>query len=505
LGVQQPITATPDVDVLIVGAGISGIGMAAHMKMLCPDHSFAIVERRAQIGGTWDLFRYPGVRSDSDMHTLGFEFEPWKHEKSIADGPAILDYLNRIVDERDIRRHIRFDSKVISADFDSASAMWIASLESADGQRSRVTARWLYLGSGYYDYDKPFEAEFAGREDFKGEVIHPQFWPENFDYTGKHVVVIGSGATAVTIVPSMADKAAHVTMLQRTPTWYGIRPAKDAIANFLRKILPEELAYKITRFKNVRIQNMVFKRARTNPQQVKDFLTKRIKQALGDKYDAKTFTPPYDPWDQRLCLVPDGDLFTAINAGKASIVTDHIDRFDATGIKLKSGKHLDADVIITATGLKMVMAGKIALSADGSPLDFADHYYYKGAMFSNVPNLAAVFGYLNASWTLRADINARFICDILNKMKADGTQIAVPKLAPNHHLDEDNIYDFSSGYIERARHLLPKSATDMRWRLNQDYIRDKAWMQSDPLDDGVLQFGQPRTAARPKEQFETAQ
>jgi cation diffusion facilitator CzcD-associated flavoprotein CzcO len=294
-------------------------------------------------------------------------------------------------------------------------------------------------------------------------------------------------------------------MLQRTPTWYGIRPAKDAIANFLRKILPEELAYKITRFKNVRIQNMVFKRARTKPQQVKDFLTKRIKQALGDKYDAKTFTPPYDPWDQRLCLVPDGDLFTAINAGKASIVTDHIDRFDATGIKLKSGKHLDADVIITATGLKMVMAGKIALSADGSPLDFADHYYYKGAMFSNVPNLAAVFGYLNASWTLRADINARFICDILNKMKADGTQIAVPKLAPNHHLDEDNIYDFSSGYIERARHLLPKSATDMRWRLNQDYIRDKAWMQSDPLDDGVLQFGQPRTAARPKEQFETAQ
>jgi cation diffusion facilitator CzcD-associated flavoprotein CzcO len=503
---QSTFTAVkPDVDVLIVGAGISGIGMAAHMKMLCPDRSFTIIERRAQVGGTWDLFRYPGVRSDSDMHTLGFIFEPWKHEKSIADGPAILDYLNRIVDERDIRRHIRFDSKVVSADFDSEAAHWVVTLEGNDGQRSRITAGWMYLGSGYYDYDKPYEAQFEGREDFKGEIIHPQFWPENLDYTGKRVVVIGSGATAVTIVPSMADKAAHVTMLQRTPTWYGIRPARDAIANFLRKILPEELAYRITRWKNVRLQNLVFKRARTKPEQVKQFLTKRIKAALGEKYDAKAFTPPYDPWDQRLCLVPDADLFEAIKAGKASVVTDHIDRFDATGIKLKSGKHLDADVIVTATGLKMVMAGKIAISVDGVPVDFADRYYYKGAMFSNVPNLAAVFGYLNASWTLRADINARYICDVLNAMKARGVAVAVPKLAPNHHLDEDNIYDFSSGYIERARHLLPKSASDMRWRLNQDYVRDVAWMREDPIEDGVLQFGNPRPATVHKEQMEAAE
>ncbi len=505
MGAEQSSTAKPDVDVLIVGAGISGIGMAAHMKMLCPNHSFAIIERRAQIGGTWDLFRYPGVRSDSDMYTLGFDFEPWKHENSIAQGSAILEYLNRITDQRDIRRHIHFNSKVLSADFDSASGMWNAALESADGQRSRITARWLYLGSGYYDYDKPFNAKFAGREDFTGEIIHPQFWPEAFDYTGKRVVVIGSGATAVTIVPSMADKAAHVTMLQRTPSWYGILPAKDGVANFLRKILPAKLAYKIARFKNVRMQNFVFKSAQSTPDKVKHYLTKRIKQELGDNYDAKTFTPPYNPWDQRLCLVPDGDLFKAINAGKASIVTDHIDRFDATGIQLKSGKHLDADVIITATGLKMVMAGKIALSADGTPLDFADHYYYKGAMFSNVPNLAAVFGYLNASWTLRADITARFVCNVLNKMQADGTHIAVPKLAPNHHLDEDNIFTFSSGYIQRARPFMPKSATDMRWRLNQDYIRDKAWMRADPLDDGVLQFGQPRADLRPKEQMATAQ
>ncbi|HQS94874.1 MAG: FAD-containing monooxygenase EthA [Novosphingobium sp. 17-62-19] len=507
MGAQQSTieATTPDVDVLIVGAGISGIGMAAHMEMLCPDRSYAIVERRGQIGGTWDLFRYPGVRSDSDMHTLGFAFEPWRHEKSIADGPSILDYLNRIADERGIRRHIRFDSKVVSADFDGEAACWEVTLEGEDGQRTRTTARWLYLGSGYYDYDQPFEAKFEGREDFKGDIIHPQFWPENLDYSGKHVVVIGSGATAVTIVPSMADKAAHVTMLQRTPTWYGIRPARDGIANFLRKLLPEELAYRITRFKNVRLQNLVFKRARTQPEKVKDFLTKRIKAALGDKYDAKAFTPPYNPWDQRLCLVPDADLFEAIKAGKASVVTDHIERFDATGIQLKSGKHIDADVIVTATGLKMVMAGKIALSVDSVPVDFADCYYYKGAMFSNVPNLAAVFGYLNASWTLRADINARYICDVLNAMKARGVEVAVPTLAPNHQLDEDNIYDFSSGYIERARHLLPKSASDMRWRLNQDYVRDKAWMRDDPIEDGVLQFGHARPTTQQNAHMEAAE
>ncbi|MFM2371994.1 MAG: hypothetical protein RIS85_1716, partial [Pseudomonadota bacterium] len=340
---------------------------------------------------------------------------------------------------------------------------------------------------------------------FAGEIVHPQFWPENFDYTGKRVVVIGSGATAVTIVPSMADKAAHVTMLQRTPTWYGIRPARDGIANFLRKILPDELAYRITRFKNVRLQNLVFKRARTQPEKVKAFLTKRIKAALGDKYDAKTFTPPYDPWDQRLCLVPDGDLFKAISAGKASIVTDHVDRFDETGICLKSGQHLDADVIITATGLKMTMAGKIAISVDGVPVDFADRYYYKGVMFSNLPNLAAVFGYLNASWTLRADINARYICDVLNAMTAKGAEIAVPKLSRAHNLDEDNIYDFSSGYINRARHLLPKSATDMRWRLNQDYVRDRVWMRDDPIEDGVLQLGKAQTTAPHKPQLEAAE
>lgn len=508
MGIDPSMSATahlPDVDVLIVGAGISGISMAAHLKMLCPDRSFAIVERRARLGGTWDLFRYPGVRSDSDMHTLGFAFEPWTEEKSIADGALILNYLNRIADDRDIRRHIRFDSKVLGAAFDSASGLWVASLEGPDGQRSRMTAQWLYLGSGYYDYDRPYEVQFAGREDFAGQIVHPQFWPENFDYTGMRVVVIGSGATAVTLVPSMAGKAAHVTMLQRTPTWYAIQPSGDRIANVLRKVLPAKLAYRIIRFKNVRFQDFVFKRARSKPRQVGDFLTRRIKAALGDKYDARTFTPPYNPWEQRLCLVPDGDLFQAIKAGKASIVTDHVDRFDATGVVLKSGGHLDADVIVTATGLKMAMAGKIKLSLDGMPLDFAGHYYYKNTMFSNVPNLAIVFGYLNASWTLRADLNARFVCEVLNTMKEKGAQIAVPRLAPNHRLDQDDVYNFSSGYIQRARHRMPKSATDTRWRLNQDYIQDKAWMRSDPVDDGVLEFSRASGPIQSNAQVETAQ
>jgi len=474
--------------VLIVGAGISGIGMAAHMKMLCPDRSFTIIERRAQVGGTWDPFRYPGVRSDSDMHTLGFIFEPWKHEKSIADGPAILDYLNRIVDERDIRRHIRFDSKVVSADFDSEAAHWVVTLEGNDGQRSRITAGWMYLGSGYYDYDKPYEAQFEGREDFKGEIIHPQFWPENLDYTGKRVVVIGSGATAVTIVPSMADKAAHVTMLQRTPTWYWSRPAKDWLANSLRAIMPDEWAYRIIRFKNVRMQQISFNRARKDPKKVGDYLLKRIRKIMGSKMHEPDFQPPYGPWEQRLCLVPDGDMFKAIRDGKADIVTDHIDHFTPTGIQLKSGKHLDADVIVTATGLKLAMAGKVDFSVDGQPLDFTQHFYYKGCMFSDVPNMAIVFGYLNASWTLKVDIVADFVCRTLNHMQATNSDIAVPVLGSDGAVNEEQIFDFSSGYVQRALDILPKQGDRMPWRLNQDYLFDRKVLREEAVDDGVLAF-----------------
>lgn len=491
--IMRPEAGFADVDVLIVGAGISGIGMAVHLQQKCPDRSFALVERRDNLGGTWDLFRYPGIRSDSDMHTLGFVFEPWKHEKSIADGPSILDYLNRIVDERGIREKIRLGNKVVSADWSSADALWTVIVERADGSRATMRAKFLYQGSGYYDYDNPYDAHFPGREEFAGQIVHPQFWPKDMDFAGKRVVVIGSGATAVTIVPSMVKPgdpaaAAHVTMLQRTPTWYFIRPAKDAFANRLRKLLPESWAYAITRFKNVRLQNFAFKMARTKPQKVKDALTTKIKEALGDKYDATAFTPPYDPWDQRLCLVPDGDFFNAIVAGKADVVTDHIERFDATGILLKSGKHLDADIIVTATGLNLALAGKVAVSVDGAPVQWNEHYYYKACMFSNVPNYAAVFGYLNASWTLRADIVSEYVCRVLNHMAATGSDVAVPVLEDPASLTEENVFDFSSGYIQRSLHIMPKNADRMPWRLNQNYLSDRVDMREGAVADGVLAF-----------------
>ncbi|PZO69934.1 MAG: FAD-containing monooxygenase EthA [Pelagerythrobacter marensis] len=498
------LAAAPDFDVLIVGAGISGIGMAAHLEMHCPTRTYAIVERRADLGGTWDLFRYPGIRSDSDMHTLGFNFEPWKHEKSIADAPAILDYLNRIVDERDIRRHITFGRKVLSADWREDVARWHLEMEGEDGARHQATANWLYLGAGYYDYDEAYDPGFEFGS-FAGQVIHPQFWPDDLDYAGKRVVVIGSGATAVTIVPSMADKAAHVTMLQRTPTWMFSRPAKDGIANFLRKILPEETAYRLTRWKNIRLQDLSFKRARSQPQKVADYLTRKIKRALGDKYDQQAFTPPYGPWDQRLCLVPDDDLFRAIRGGKASVVTAKINRFVEDGIELDNGSILPADIIVTATGLKLAVAGKIALSCGGQPIDLTQHYYYKGCMFSNIPNLAVVFGYLNASWTLRADINSDYVCRVLNTMERQHAEIAVPVLPDDVILEDDDIFDFSSGYIQRAKAIMPKSAVNYPWRLNQEYVADRRRMADDPVEDGILDLRHARRGTEAGHELQAAE
>jgi cation diffusion facilitator CzcD-associated flavoprotein CzcO len=498
---------TPDHDVLIVGAGISGIGMAAHMELQCPDLSYAIVEMREDLGGTWDLFRYPGIRSDSDMHTLGFDFEPWKHEKSIADAPAILEYLNRIVDERGIREHISYQQKVVSADWREADAAWHVTIETGEGERKLVTARWLYLGSGYYDYDDPYDAGFDFSE-FSGEVVHPQFWPENLDYTGKKVVVVGSGATAVTIVPAMSDKAEHITMLQRTPTWMFSRPAKDRLANMMRKVLPEELAYKITRFKNIRMQDFAFKTARDKPEKVKEGLHKRIRKSMGADYDLKDFTPPYNPWEQRLCLVPDDDLFEAMKSGKASVKTGHIEAFEAGGVRLTSGELIEADIIVTATGLSLAIAGKIDVSLDGAAVSFADHYYYKGCMFGNIPNLSVVFGYLNASWTLRSDVNSHFVCRVLNRMQEKGASVAVPDLPPAKEaaLEEDDLFDFSSGYIQRGKHIMPKSAVEYPWRLNQDYLADRKIMTTSPVEDGHLSFRQPGANAQTAdEQLEAAE
>jgi cation diffusion facilitator CzcD-associated flavoprotein CzcO len=495
------LATPPDFDVLIVGAGISGIGMAAHMRMKAPGHSFCIVERRDNLGGTWDLFRYPGIRSDSDMHTLGFDFEPWRHEKSIADALAILDYLDRIVDERDIREHIRFGHKVISADFRHDDARWHVELEKADGSRTRMTANFLYLGAGYYDYDEPYDPGFDLGE-FEGQVIHPQFWPENLDYAGNNVVVIGSGATAVTIVPSMAKDAAHVTMLQRTPTWMFSRPAKDWIANTLRRFLPETIAYRITRFKNIKMQDVSFKMARDKPQKVKDALYKKIEKALGPGYDKAAFTPPYNPWEQRLCLVPDDDLFAAMNAGKAAVVTGHIAKFEKGGVRLTDGQFLPADIIVTATGLKLAVAGKIAVSVDGEPVAFNQRFYYKGCMFSNLPNLAVVFGYLNASWTLRADINSDYVCRVLEHMRKTGTTIATPVLTPEAEaaIVEDDVFDFSSGYIQRGKHIMPRNSVAYPWRLNQEYVLDRKRMKDDPIIDGILTFTKPGANARSADQ-----
>jgi monooxygenase len=356
------------------------------------------------------------------------------------------------------------------------------------GDKQQMRGRFLYMGTGYYDYEQGHNPIFEGRSDFKGQIVHPQFWPKDIEYTSKKIVVIGSGATAVTLLPSLAKTADHVTMLQRTPTWYAVRPSKDIIANGLRKIIPEEWAYRFIRKRNVLLQNFVYKRARKNPARITKFLMKGVRKALGSEPDSVNFTPPYKPWEQRLCLVPDGDMFTAMREGRASIVTDHIERFTQAGIQLTSGKHLEADIIVTATGLKLAMAGKVEFTIDDVATDFAEHFYYKGCMFANVPNMAIVFGYLNASWTLKADIVSRYVCRMLNHMEANELSIANPQLDAPEALEEEALFDFSSGYVQRSNDLLPKQSTTMPWRLTQDYLFERKVLLKGPIDDGVIKF-----------------
>jgi cation diffusion facilitator CzcD-associated flavoprotein CzcO len=476
------------VDLLIAGAGISGIGMAVHLKRECPDRSFTMFEQRDDIGGTWSLFNYPGVRSDSDMQTLGFDFEPWTEQKAIADGPSILNYLKRITNKYQLRKDIQFGSKIIAASWSSEEALWTLTIENKQGRQSTQRGRFLFMGTGYYDYEQGHAPVFKGREDFAGELVHPQFWPQDLDFAGKKVIVIGSGATAVTLLPAMAKTAEHVTMLQRTPTWYAVRPSEDKIANGLRKIMPEQWAYNIIRVRNVWLQRLLYKYARSKPKRVIKWLMKDVHKALGSEPDSKDFTPPYNPWEQRLCLVPDGDMFTAIKEGRASIQTDHIDHFTKSGIQLTSGKHLEADVIVSATGLKLAMAGKVAFSIDGTKANFAEHFYYKGCMFSNVPNMAIVFGYLNASWTLKADIVSHYVCRLFKQMEQSKSDIVNPVLEEPNALKEEVMYDFSSGYIERANDILPRQSTTMPWRITQDYLFEKNVLLKEPVDDGILRF-----------------
>ena len=484
---------------VIVGAGLSGIGAACHLKRECPDRSFVILEGRADLGGTWDLFRYPGVRSDSDMHTLGYEFKPWTHEKSIADGPSILAYLRETAAEYDVERHIRYRHLVDGASWSSAEARWtVRAHDTSTGELRELTGSFLFMNAGYYSYKAPFAADLPGIERFEGTVVHPQFWPDDLDYVGKRVVVIGSGATAMTIVPAMASDAAHVTMLQRSPTYVVARPDRDSIANRLRKVLPARAAYRVTRRKNITLLAYFYGQTRTKPDKARQALLGAVRKQLGDEITDAHFTPAYNPWDQRLCLLPNGDLYEAIRSGRASVVTERITTFTASGIVLESGAELDADIIVTATGLQLVTPGEMCFDVDGAPVDFADTYTYKGLAFSDVPNMVSTFGYVNASWTMRSDLIARFVCRLLNHMRATGTDQCTPRLRKS---DRDMprrpwIEGFTPGYMQRVMPGMPKQGHRAPWLNPQRYKADREALLKAPLDDGVMHFTRTRVPAK---------
>ncbi len=482
-------------DVVIVGAGLSGIGAAYHIQDKCPGKTFAILEGRDVVGGTWDLFRYPGIRSDSDMFTLGYNFKPWREAKAIADGPSILKYVNETADENDIREHIRFKYRVISASWSTANACWTVNVERGDeGDRVQFSCNFLFMCGGYYSYEKGYTPEFKGKDRFHGVIVHPQFWPENLDYAGKRVLVIGSGATAMTLVPSLAENGARVTMVQRSPTYLFSRPDQDVMANILRHLLPEKIAYAITRFKYTQMQRFIYHRTRVAPRKMKKLLLKMVRKGLGPDYDVEThFTPRYDPWDQRLCLIPNDDLFKAIKSGKASVETDTIETFTEKGLKLTSGKELEADIIVTATGLELVLLSGVDFSVDDEQVNFPDTFTYKGMMYSGVPNMVHTFGYINASWTLRADLTAEYVCRLLNHMDELGMRQCTARLR-----DEDRdmearpwIDGFSAGYIQRIMHLFPKQGDHLPWLNTQNFSLDKKIIRRAPLEDGALQFTNP--------------
>ena len=480
---------TEHFDVLIIGAGLSGVGAARHLQMHCPDRSYAILEGRSSIGGTWDLFRYPGIRSDSDMYTLGYSFKPWEEQKAIADGPSILKYVRDTAHENDIERHVRFGHTATRASWSTAAARWTLEVERGNTkERVGITCNFLFMCSGYYRYDKGFTPDFAGVETFAGRVVHPQQWTDDVTYAGKRVVVIGSGATAVTLVPELAKKAAHVTMLQRSPTYIVARPSEDALANKLRRWLPAKLAYSLTRWKRVLLGIYIFQRCRREPEKIKRMIVGGARMALGSAYDvAKHFTPRYNPWDQRLCLAPDGAFCASSRSGRASVATDEIERFTETGIQLKSGTHLEADIIVTATGLNLQVLGGLQLTVDGVPVDLAKTMNYKGLMFSGVPNLASSSGYTNASWTLKCDLTCEYVCRLLNHMKKRGIKQCTP-----HNTDpsitEQPWVSFSSSYFARAMHLFPKQGSKAPWKLYQNYPKDIMLLRYGRLDDGALKF-----------------
>ena len=475
------------VDVLVVGAGLSGIGAGYYLQTSCPTKSYTILEGRHASGGTWDLFRYPGVRSDSDMYTLGYRFRPWPGAQAIADGPSILEYVRDTAKTYGIDKKVRYNHRVKRASWSSRDRQWTVEAQSPNGRVFEIVCRFIYLCTGYYDYENGYTPEFKGTADFKGRIVHPQKWPHDLIYEDKQVVVIGSGATAVTLVPAMAEKAAHVTMLQRSPTYVVNLPSKDKIALWLRKHLPERYAYFLTRWKNVFISLGFYALARVNPDFFKRMVAKGVRHQLGPDYDLKHFTPKYNPWDQRLCLVPDANLFNSIREGKASVVTDEIDQFTSSGISLKSGRDIHADIIVTATGLNMKLMAGLELIVDGKPVDLSKTMAYKGMMFSDVPNLASAFGYTNASWTLKCDLTGEYVCKLINHMDRFGYAQCTPR-RNDPTVNEEPVLTFSSGYVQRALPGLPKQGSKRPWRLRQNYALDLLGVRYSSVEDGTMEF-----------------
>lgn len=483
---------TPDfVDVLIVGAGLSGIGAACHLRKWCPEKTYVILESRQSIGGTWDLFRYPGIRSDSDMFTLGYSFKPWINPKSIADGDDIRRYVKETAREQGVDKHIRFGHKVIRAGWDSDQAVWTVELQ-VEGRKepAQIQCRFFIGCTGYYNYDNGYTPDFVGREKFKGQIIHPQHWPENLDYQDKKVVVIGSGATAVTLIPAMADNTAHITMLQRSPSYVASVPLKDKLAIKARKYLPDWMVYRLTRTRHIGFQMAFYRLAKARPKAVRRLLMAHVRQQVGADFDMKHFSPSYNPWDERLCAVPNGDLFRAIRNKKASVVTDHIERFTEHGILLKSGQTLEADIIITATGLDLQLLGGMALEVDGQPFDLGKSMNYKGVMFQDLPNFAMVFGYTNASWTLKADITSEYLCRLLKTMDKHRMHQVTPRLQ-NDSVQALPFVDMSSGYLQRALSKLPRQGSRAPWKLHENYAKDLVMLRFGKVDDGTITFSNP--------------
>jgi len=485
-------------NVIIVGAGLSGIGAAHHLQKRCPGKTYAILEAREAIGGTWDLFRYPGIRSDSDMFTLGYGFHPWRETKVIADGPSIKSYVNATAREYGIDKAIRFSTRVEAIAFDSKTARWTVTARTPQGE-TKLTCNFIWMCSGYYRYSEGYTPDFPGADKFRGPIIHPQKWPENFDYSGKEIVVIGSGATAVTLIPSMADKARHITMLQRSPSWFYSLPESSAFAETLSKVLPRSLAYRLVRWHRIIFQQIMYKLIRARPAKAGENLLNLVREQLPAGYDVeKHFHPRYNPWDQRLCVVPDGDLFKAIRAGKASVETDEIETFTQNGIRLKSGKTLNADIIVTATGLSLEAMGGARASVDGKAIDLGETFTYRGFACTGLPNLIFVFGYTNSSWTLRADLLSHYVCRLINYMDKQGFDIAAP-VNDDPALKPEPFLNLNSGYIMRAAARLPKQGDKAPWRNPQSYFRDIWVLRHGRIDDGVMRFSKAGARARARE------